>query len=244
MIDPWQERTILMLGEDNVEILNRSHVLIAGLGGVGSMAAEMLCRAGIGKLTLADHDTVSSTNRNRQIIALVSNEGMLKTDVLEARLMDINPGVRIQKLNQYLEYEKIDFVRLGVDYVVDAIDTLTPKVALILHCIQNGIPLVSSMGAGARLDPMCIKIGDISATRNCTFAQAIRKKLHKAGIYKGLKVVYTDEPVMKHTFRPVENQRNKKTMTGTISYFPAIFGCFCASVVIRNLVSVTADPDL
>lgn len=240
----WQERTVLMLGKENVEKLNRSHVLIAGLGGVGAMTAEMLGRAGIGKLTLVDNDTISSTNRNRQIIALISNEGKLKTEEMEKRLLDINSDIRVEKLDRYIEYDKMDFLLNGVDYVVDAIDTLTPKVALIQYCMQHRIGIVSSMGAGARLDPMSIKTADISKTKNCTLAQAIRKKLHKVGIYKGLKVVYTDEPVIKESFKPVENQRNKKTMAGTISYLPAIFGCFCASVVIRDLISsFEADPD-
>lgn len=233
----WQQRTELLLGSDKLLILQRAHVLIAGLGGVGSAAAEMLCRAGIGQLTLADADTYQPGNRNRQIAAFISTEGQKKTEVMAQRLKDINPEIKLELIDHYLKDETtISLLSKKYDYVVDAIDTLSPKVYLIYHAVQSGQKLVSAMGAGAKLDPSRISIADISETNTCPFAYDIRKRLRKLGIHNGFLAVYSSEPIIKSAIIRQNNEQNKKSNTGTISYMPVIFGCYCASAVIRKLI--------
>ncbi len=240
MQNDWQERTRLMLGDSGLRMLHNSHVLVAGLGGVGAMTAEMLCRAGIGAITIADADTMQASNRNRQIHAFTSNEGTFKTRVMADRLLDINPGLRLQVFNQYLKDRFIiDLLAQPFDYVVDAIDTLSPKVYFIYYALINNHRLVSSMGAGGKLDPIQVKIGDISESYQCKLAFDLRKRLKRKGITSGFKVVFSSEPVPQHTIVRNEIERNKKSNVGTISYMPAIFGCYCASAVIRDLVSVS-----
>ncbi len=235
----WCERTELLIGKKGIEKLHKSHVLIAGMGGVGGIAAEMLCRAGIGTLTIADSDTFTPSNRNRQIGAFLSTEGLLKADVMKKRLLDINPGLNLTTVKDYLKDNVI--VNLinacKYDYVIDAIDTLSPKVFFIFHCIRNDLKLVSSMGAGGKIDPVLIKISDISESSECRFAYAVRKKLHKLGIEAGFDVVYSTEKVPRSVITREESIPNKKSTVGTISYIPAVFGTFCSSVVIRNLLN-------
>jgi tRNA A37 threonylcarbamoyladenosine dehydratase len=237
-MEHWLSRTELLIGKENLDKLAASHVLIAGLGGVGGYAAEQLCRAGIGRFTLIDGDIISPTNRNRQIIALVSNEGKLKTEILAKRLLDINPEVRIDVISEYLREERFTSI-LGqsFDYVVDAIDTLTPKVTLLAEAVRKGHAIVSSMGSGGKLHPESIEINDISQSHHCKFAYIVRKYLHRRGIFTGITVVYSPEPVSKKVIREVTGEENKRSVVGTISYMPPVFGCFCASVVIRNLMN-------
>jgi tRNA threonylcarbamoyladenosine dehydratase len=233
----WQERTRLMLGDDRIEKLQQAHVLVAGLGGVGAMAAEMLCRAGIGRLTIVDSDKVKATNRNRQILALKSTEGREKIHVTSERLLDINPDLNLKALNVFLKDQTIiDLLAQPYDYVVDAIDTLSPKVYFILYAIKNRHKLVSSMGAGGKLDPALVRLTDISESYQCKLAFDIRKRLRRLGVSCGFKVVFSAEPVPEKTIIKTEDERNKKSNVGTISYMPAVFGCFCASVVIRDLI--------
>lgn len=236
-IRPWMQRTGILLGEEKVEKIVDAHVLVVGLGGVGGIAAEMICRAGVRKMTLVDADTVDPTNRNRQIPALATTEGMLKVEVLAQRLRDINPEIELILKPEYVKDAKCDEL-LDADtynYVVDAIDTLSPKVHLIMKCIERRLPLVSSMGAGGRIDPSKVKITDISKSYNCTLARDVRKKLHKHGIFQGLKVVFSDEKIDKNKVIATPDDMRKKSVIGTISYMPAIFGCTLASVVIRGL---------
>jgi tRNA threonylcarbamoyladenosine dehydratase len=234
----WQERTRLMLGEEGIQKLQQSHILVAGLGGVGAMAAEMLCRAGIGKITIADADKVQASNRNRQIPALCSTEKMDKTAVMAERLLDINPDVRINIVNAYLKDQTIiDLLSPSYDYVVDAIDTLSPKVYFIYHALKTNQRLVSSMGAGGKLNPGMVQIADLSETFQCKLAFDLRKRLRRLGVTAGFKAVFSSEPVPAETIIKTEDERNKKSNVGTISYMPAVFGCFCASVVIRDLIS-------
>jgi tRNA A37 threonylcarbamoyladenosine dehydratase len=227
-------RTVLLLGEVNFEKLRQAHVLVVGLGGVGGYAAEQLCRAGIGELTLVDADTVQESNLNRQIIALDSTIGKDKTAVLTERLKDINPDVKIHSLKTFLNGEKAEALLSpgSYDHVVDAIDTLAPKVNLIKTCLKYNIPLVSSMGAGGRTDPEKVHITDIGKTFNCGLARMLRKRLHKSGIRTGFKAVFSSEKTSSEAVI-LEKSQNKKTNVGTISYMPGIFGMFCASVVIR-----------
>ncbi|MCF8367870.1 MAG: tRNA threonylcarbamoyladenosine dehydratase [Bacteroidales bacterium] len=233
----WLARTELLLGKTKVQKLKKAHVLIAGLGGVGGFAAEALCRAGVGELTIVDSDKVSPTNRNRQIIATQSAEGLDKIELMANRLMDINPELKLHPLKVYLKDEKIPaLLDTQFDYVVDAIDTLSPKIFFIKNCIERNLKLVSSMGSGGRLDPSQIKVADMAGSYGCQFAQVVRKKLHGWGIRTGFKVVFSPEKVPKHAVIVTDSEANKKSTVGTISYMPAIFGLYIASVVIRDLI--------
>lgn len=235
--DNWRTRTELMLGRDKTEKLRNSHVLVAGLGGVGGYAAEALCRAGIGEITLADHDKVQHTNRNRQIAALSGTVGKYKADVMAARLMDINPQLKCHIIKDFLKNEIIPgILERNFSYIVDAIDTLSPKAYLIYHAYMKKIPLISAMGAGAKSDPLMIRIDDISKTYECKHAHMVRKRLHTLGIYSGVKAVFSPEPADPACIRLTDSESNKKTVVGTISYYPAIFGMMAASVAIRDLV--------
>lgn len=234
----WLERTSLLLGDEKLEILRNANVLVVGLGGVGAYAAEMVARAGVGRMTIADADTVSETNINRQLIALHSTIGKPKADLMAERLRDINPDIKLSVVNRFIKDDETDILLDSGewDYVVDAIDTLSPKLALIKGCLDRNIPLVSSMGAGAKTDPTKMDICDISKTHHCPLAHMLRKRLHKMGIRSGFKAVYSPEPVREGAMILCEEQ-NKKSNTGTISYIPALFGIGCASVVIRGLIN-------
>jgi tRNA A37 threonylcarbamoyladenosine dehydratase len=232
----WDERTLLLLGTGRHDALKRASVLVVGLGGVGAYAAEMLVRAGIGSLTIVDGDVVEPTNRNRQLPAMVSTEGQPKTEILSARFMDINPDLQLTALNEFLRDERtVELLESRhFDYVVDCIDTLSPKVFLIYHAFQRGLPVVTSMGAGGKMDPTQVRIADISKSHDCKLARMVRKRLHKLGIRKGIRAVFSPEEVPDEAIR-LEQSRNKNSTVGTISYMPAVFGCFVASVVIRDL---------
>ena len=234
-------RTELMLGKEGLEKLKKAHVMVVGLGGVGAYAAEMLCRAGVGKMTIVDGDTVNITNRNRQLIALSSTEGEKKADCLAKRLREINNDIELKVIDEYIIEERmVELLKQDTyDYVVDAIDTLTPKIFLILSSLDLKIPIVSSMGSGGKLDPMQVRIDDISKSYNCPLAFMVRKKLHKFGVYNGFAVVYSPEEVSPDVVAEDFGQ-NKRSTVGTISYLPPVFGCMCASVVIRKLIGV--DP--
>jgi len=233
----WQSRTELLIGADNLLLLKQKHVLVAGLGGVGAMAAEQLCRAGIGSLTIIDSDTVHRSNRNRQLPALLSTEGIPKTEVMSKRLRDINPEIKLTIINEYIKDERtVEILQNQYDYVIDAIDTLSPKVFFLYHCVQMGLPVISSMGAGGKFDPSQVTISDLDDSYNCKLAYYMRKRLHKMGIRKGIKVVFSPEVVDRKAIILQEGESNKKSNVGTISYMPAIFGCTCASVVIRDFL--------
>lgn len=238
-------RTELMLGKEGLEKIKKSNVMVVGLGGVGAYAAEMLCRAGVGKLTIVDGDTVNPSNLNRQLIALYSTMGNKKAETLSKRLLDINPKVELRVIDDYIRDERmIEILNLDkYDYVVDAIDTLSPKIFLILHCLNMNIPIVSSMGSGGKLDPMNIRIDDISKSYNCPLASKVRKKIHKFGYYDGFAVVYSPEEVNPDVVM-LEEGTNKKSAVGTISYMPPIFGCMIASVVIRKLIGKEIYPEV
>ena len=233
----WTERTELLLGEEKLDILRNAHVLVVGLGGVGAYAAEMIARAGVGRMTIADADVVGESNINRQLLALTSTIGRNKSDVMAERLRDINPRIELTVITEYIRdektYELLDAARY--DYVVDCIDTLSPKVNLIAAALERGLPVVSSMGAGAKTDPTIIEVKDIGKSHHCPLAHMLRKRLHKLGIRSGFWAVFSPEPVREGALIIAE-ETNKKSNVGTISYIPASFGCVCASVVIRDLL--------
>jgi tRNA A37 threonylcarbamoyladenosine dehydratase len=241
-MENWLSRTELLLGKEKLDKLAGSHVLVAGLGGVGGYAAEQLCRSGIGEMTLIDGDTVNETNRNRQILALVSNEGLSKARLMELRLKDINPKIKVHLIAEFLKEDQFEeILKTPFDYVVDAIDTLTPKVHLLAGSIKNNRKVVSSMGSGGRMNPEKIEISDISESHHCKFAYMVRKYLHRLGVFKGIKVVYSPESVDSHSVQETSGEENKRSVVGTISYMPPVFGCFCASVVIRDLINELAE---
>ncbi len=236
-MENWLERTLLLLGEEKLNRLRQAHVLVVGLGGVGAYAAEMIARAGVGRMTLADADVVNETNINRQLVALHSTVGRQKAEVLAERLRDINPAIELTVVNRYIKDEET-YTLLDAapyDYVVDAIDTLSPKLALIAAALERRLPLVSSMGAGAKMDPTKLEIADISRTHHCPLAHMLRKRLHKLGIRSGFRAVFSPEPIREGAMILCEEQ-NKKSNVGTISYIPPLFGIGCASVVIRGLI--------
>lgn len=232
----WKQRTELLLGSDRIERLRNARVLVVGLGGVGAYAAEAIARAGVGTLTIADADAVSESNINRQLPALHSTVGEPKAEVMARRLLDINPGLRLTVVRRYIRDEETEtLLDEGFDYVVDAIDTLSPKAGLIRSCLERDIPVVSSMGAGAKTDPTRVRIEDIARSHHCPLAHMLRKRLHKMGIRTGFYVVFSDEPVREGSMMLCE-ETNKKSNVGTISYIPALFGIGCASVAIRTLI--------
>ena len=236
-MEDWKQRTRLLLGEEKSERLRQAHVLVVGVGGVGAYAAEMLCRAGVGRLTLVDADTVQPTNINRQLPALHSTLGQPKVEVLAARFRDINPEVELTVLPVFLKDENIpqllDAARY--DFVVDAIDTLAPKCHLITKALRRRIKIVSSMGAGAKSDITQIRFADIWDTYHCGLSKAVRKRLQKMDIRHKLPVVFSTEQADPKAVLLTDDEQNKKSTCGTVSYMPAVFGCYLAEYVIRRL---------
>jgi len=234
----WLSRTELLLGKEQIERLQKAHILIAGIGGVGAYAAEMLARSGIGEITIVDADTVKPSNRNRQLIALSSTENLPKVEIMKQRMEDINPSITVNAIHEFMDKEKIPkILNQPFSYVIDAIDSLTPKIFLIVHSVNNKIPLISSMGAGGKMDPSKVQVSDISQSYQCRLARMVRKRLNKFNIKKGFNVVFSPEPADKSHLLFVEDERNKKTTLGTISYMPAIFGIMAASKVLRDLLN-------
>jgi len=240
MIPYWMSRTQLMLGDELVEKLMSKNVLVIGLGGVGGICAEMIVRAGIGKLTIVDNDKIDASNINRQIPALHSTINKSKAQVLAARLLDINPLLELTILEAFVqEASMIELIEKEKwDYVVDCIDTLSAKVDLIKGCLDRKLNIVSSMGAGGKIDPSQIKVTDISKSYECNLARYVRKRLQALGIKKGLKVVFSPEKADQDKIIVTEMAFPKKSIIGTLSYMPAIFGCTVASVVIRDLMAI------
>ena len=220
MTENWQQRTCLLLGEEKTERLHRAHVLVVGLGGVGAYAAEMLCRAGVGRLTLVDADTVQPTNLNRQLPALHSTLGQPKAEVLATRFRDINPEVQLDVRTVFLKDGDIPALldEAPYDFVVDAIDTLA-----------------CSMGAGAKSDITQIRFSDLWDTYHCGLSKAVRKRLQKMGIRRKVPVVFSTEQADPRAVMLTDDERNKKSTCGTVSYMPAVFGCYLAEYVIRRL---------
>jgi tRNA A37 threonylcarbamoyladenosine dehydratase len=240
----WLSRTKLLIGDQALLQLTRSHVMVVGLGGVGSFAAEFIARSGVGKMTIIDGDVVDPTNRNRQLPALATNHGESKALIMADRLKAINPELDLQVVQDFVTPEKVTgLLETTPDYIIDAIDSITPKVTFIRMAFERKLPLVSSMGAGAKVDPTQLKVVDISKTYNCPFAQQIRKLLKQHQIRKGIKTVFSPEDPMKESLMLTDGKNFKKSAYGTISYMPAVFGAVTASVAIRDLMKKSETPD-
>ncbi|MBA5247214.1 tRNA threonylcarbamoyladenosine dehydratase [Marnyiella aurantia] len=234
----WLERTELLIKEKGARKLLKSNVLVIGLGGVGSFAAEFLARAGIGTMTIVDGDTVDITNINRQLPALHSTIGLSKADLMQARLMDINPNLKLTQISRFLEPE--DMVEIldadKFDYVLDCIDSVTPKITLIKAAKRKKIKVVSCMGAGGKTDPSKVMVRDISKTYNCYLAKQVRKRLKKESINKGIRCVFSNEIQQENSLKLTDGTNYKKSFYGTISYIPAMFGLYAAAEVINHLL--------
>lgn len=240
MIENWNERTHLLLGDEAMERLRQAHVLVVGVGGVGAYATEMMTRAGVGTITIVDADDINASNINRQLPALHSTIDKSKVEVLAHRLLDINPDLKIDARQVYLRDDLIaDLLdEVKPDFVVDAIDTIAPKISLIAETTRHKLPLISSMGAGAKRDITKIQFAKLKDTYHCGLSRQVRKRLKKLGInHQNMMVVFSSEAPDSKALLKVENEENKKTTCGTISYMPAVFGCFLAEYVIRKLTT-------
>lgn len=238
-VPTWLSRTEIMMGEEKVNNLLSSNVLVVGLGGVGGICAEMIARSGVGKMTIVDADIVEASNRNRQIPALISTDGKLKAEVMAERIRDINPDIELTVIPEFIKDNRTIEILTSqkFDYAVDCIDTLSPKVFFIKACMDMKIPLISSMGAGGKFDPTKIEVIDISETYQCNLARYVRKRLKRHGIHKGFKVVFSPEAADQSRIFETPKAFPKKSVIGTISYMPAAFGITCASVVVRDLIN-------
>ncbi len=236
----WLSRTELLIGSERLAALRNAHVMIVGMGGVGSFAGEFMARAGVGRLTIIDGDTIESSNRNRQLPALISTEDQTKAGVMAQRFKDINADIEIKIIADFINPEMVEglFADEKPDYIIDAIDTITPKITFLKAAYDQNIPIVSSMGAGGRLDPTALKVVDISKTYNCPFAFQIRKRLRKLGINKGIKAVFSSELVIEDSLMLTDGTQFKKSAYGTMSYLPATFGAVTASVAVRDLIEL------
>lgn len=234
----WLSRTELLVGKKSLQKLANSYVMVVGLGGVGSFAAEFIARSGVGKMTIIDGDVVDPSNRNRQLPALATNHGVSKAEIMAERLKSINPEIELDVVKQFVTPEMVEEQLLKKpDYIIDAIDSITPKLTFISRAFNTAIPMVSSMGAGAKVDPTKLQVVDISKTHICPFAHEVRKTLkRKFGISKGIKAVFSTELPNKNSLMLTDGSNFKKSAYGTISYLPAVFGATCASVVIRDLM--------
>jgi tRNA A37 threonylcarbamoyladenosine dehydratase len=233
----WLERTELLVQKEGLEKLKKAHILVVGLGGVGSYAAEFIARAGVGKMTIVDGDAFDETNKNRQLLALDSTIGQSKARVLAERLKDINKELEINVIEEFLSPDSAyKIVSKEFDYVLDCIDTITPKVNLIVAARRKKVKIISSMGAGGKLDATKIKVKDISQTRNCSMARVLRKCLKERKVNKGVKAVYSDEMQIPESLKMTDGANFKKSFYGTISYMPAAFGLQAAAHVINFII--------
>ncbi len=237
MAEHWLQRTELLFGAEKMKRLHDAHVLVVGTGGVGAYAAEMICRAGVGRLTLVDADEVQITNLNRQLPAMHSTLGQPKVKILADRFRDINPELQVEVRAAYLTEEDIPQLLDSekFSFIVDAIDTITPKCTLISEAWKRHIPIVSSMGAGAKHDLSKIQFADLWDTYHCGLSKAVRKRLQKMGPRRKLPVVFSTEQADTNAILLVDNEKNKKSTAGTVSYMPAVFGCYLAQYVIEHL---------
>lgn len=243
-MEQWLERTELLIKQPGLENLQSAHVLVVGLGGVGSFAAEFLARAGIGTMTIVDGDTVDITNINRQLPALNSTIGKNKADVVAERLLDINPNLNLHKMVEFLEPERMEEIldQNHFDYILDCIDSVSPKLALIKAARRRKIKIISAMGAGGKTDPSKVMVRDISKSYNCYLAKQVRKRLKReSNIQKGFKCVFSAELQQGDSLKMTDGTLFKRSFYGTISYMPAIFGLYAAAEVINYLVKKTAE---
>ena len=232
----WLSRTELLIGKEKLQELEHKHVLVIGLGGVGSYAAEFIARGGVGQMTIVDGDVVDPTNRNRQLPALATNHGEAKALIMEERLLSINPDLNLRVVQSFIMPEMVEeLLSIKYDYVIEAIDSITPKIMVLTTAYEKKQNIVSSMGAGGKFDPTRLRVTDISETHTCRLAKYVRKRLHRKGVYTGIKAVFSDEHIVKESLIKTDGTNFKKSAYGTISYLPATFGATCASVVLRAL---------
>lgn len=233
----WLERTELLIGEESIDRLSKANILLVGLGGVGSYAGEFVVRAGIGKITIIDGDVVDPTNINRQMQALHSTIGQSKAALLKQRFLDINPHLDITAFEKFMEPDDMEnlIATSKFDFVMDCIDSVTPKLSLLTSAVRTKSKVISAMGAGGKIDSSKIKITDIANTKECKFAHVIRKRLKVEGIRKGIISVYSDEIQPKEALRLTDGKNYKRSFYGTVSYMPALFGLTMASEVIRRI---------
>lgn len=234
----WLSRSELLIGAEGIQILQNTHVLIVGLGGVGSFAAEFIARAGVGTMTIVDGDVVDPTNRNRQLPALATNHGISKAQIMAERLLAINPALKLTSIERFLSPEAVQELleKNQFDYVMDCIDSVTPKITLLKTAYDLGYRIASSMGAGGKLDPTQLRTADLLDTRECYLASLVRKRIRKMGVGKGIKAVFSLEKVKDESLILTDGSNFKKSAYGTISYLPAAFGGVIASIVIRDLL--------
>lgn len=240
----WLERTELLFKPEGMEKLRNANILVVGMGGVGSFAAEFIARAGVGRMTIVDGDVVDITNTNRQLPALHSTVGQPKVDIVGDRLMDINPELKLVRLKEFLSPERAyELVSPEFDYVLDCIDSVTPKLNLIMASKRKKVKLISSMGAGGKVQAAKVKVADISKTHNCFFASAVKKRLKREGISGGVKVVFSSEIQRTDSLVMTDGSNFKKSFYGTCSYMPGLFGLYAAETVIRYLVGKEKSDD-
>ncbi len=232
----WLSRTELLIGKEKLEELEYKHVLVIGLGGVGSYAAEFIARGGVGQMTIVDGDVVDPTNRNRQLPALATNHGEPKALIMKERLLSINPDLKLRVVQSFIMPDMVEeLFSVKYDYVIEAIDSITPKIMVLTTAYEKKQNIVSSMGAGGKFDPTRLQVTDISETHTCRLAKYVRKRLHRKGVFTGIKAVFSDEHIVKESLIKTDGTNFKKSAYGTISYLPATFGATCASVVLRAL---------
>lgn len=234
----WLERTELLITDKGIEKLKNANVLVVGLGGVGSFAAEFIARAGVGKMTIVDGDVVDITNVNRQLPALHSTENQAKAELMQKRILDINPNIQLTTIREFLSPERAyELVSPDFDFVMDCIDSITPKLNLIIAAKRKRVKIISSMGAGGKMIASKVKVKDISQTRDCKMAKHIRKRLKTEHIFKGIKCVYSEEIQKEESLKKTDGTNFKKSFYGTISYMPALFGLYAAETVIRSILA-------
>lgn len=243
MVDvSWLSRSALLVGDEGIQTLQNKHVLVVGLGGVGSFAAEFMCRTGIGEMTVVDGDVVDPTNRNRQLPALATNHGVSKASIMSERLMAINPDLKLHVVEEFLSPQHCrEILRTHFDYVLDCIDSITPKLNLLTAALESGIPIVSAMGAGGKMDPTKLRVGRLTDTYHCVFAYYIRKRLKKMTDASSIKAVFSTELPDRNSLVMTDGSNFKRSAYGTISYLPAAFGGVCASVAIRDLLGIPVE---
>lgn len=233
----WKERAALLFKEDGIQKLDNANVLVVGLGGVGSFAAEFLARAGVGKMTIVDGDVVDITNINRQLPALHSTVGEPKVKIVGDRLMDINPELKLTRIEEFLSPERaFELISPEFDYVLDCIDSVTPKINLIVACKRKKVKVISNMGAGGKFEAEKVQVRDISKTEYCPLAKNVRKRLKLEGISKGVKVVYSYERPDYSSIKTTDGTNFKKSFYGTNSWMPALFGLHAAETVVKHLI--------
>lgn len=237
----WLERSELIFGKEAMDSLHESHVLIVGLGGVGSFSAEFIARAGVGTMTIIDGDTFDVTNKNRQLMAMDSTIGKYKSEVLAEKLLDINPELKLNVLTEFVEPERVWEIleEFKPDYVMDCIDTISPKIEWIIASMRLKIKIISHFGAGGKIDPSKVQVARLHRTYNCKLAQHIKKRLKKRGVsYERVRAVFSSEMQDKNSLAMTDGSDYKRSYYGTTSYIPALFGLHGAAEVIRHLTEV------